>query len=104
MYAFEYGFIDFSQLLHIQGAVVCPQCMVVMCTICEGTSCGWSLASNKGSFAGLLQVMDSWRAILSRVRPRAFKIKLEEVRVYANESSGFVTCVEVVDSDDREGR
>jgi translation initiation factor 2A len=38
------------------------------------------------------------------VRPRAFRITVEDVRVFASDSSGFVTCTEVVDADDSEGR
>ncbi|GLI68139.1 hypothetical protein VaNZ11_012475 [Volvox africanus] len=54
--------------------------------------------------AGRAQVMDSWRAILRNVRPGAFKVKLEDVRVFAREDMGFVTCVEIIDADDSEGR
>ncbi|GIL79642.1 hypothetical protein Vretimale_12340 [Volvox reticuliferus] len=54
--------------------------------------------------AGRAQVMDSWRAILRNVRPGAFKVKLEDVRVFAQEDMGFVTCVEIIDADDSEGR
>jgi translation initiation factor 2A len=50
------------------------------------------------------QVMASWRTVLQGVRPRAFKIELEDVRIWANETTGFVTCVEVIDTDDSEGR
>jgi hypothetical protein len=50
------------------------------------------------------QVMESWRAILKNVRPNAFKVSLEDVRVYAGDTSGFVTCVEVIDADDSVGR
>ena len=48
--------------------------------------------------------MDSWRAILQGVRPRAFRISVEDVRVAAGDASGFVTCVEVVETDDSKGR
>ena len=51
-----------------------------------------------------MQVMESWRVILKNVRPNAFKVTLEDVRVYANATSGFVTCVEVIDADDSVGR
>lgn len=50
------------------------------------------------------QVIDSWRSILKGVRPRAFKITVEDVRVFAGDSSGFVTCMEVVEADDSQGR
>ena len=52
----------------------------------------------------LHQVMDSWRSILKGVRPRAFKITIEDVRVFASDTSGFVTCTEVVEADDSQGR
>jgi hypothetical protein len=49
-------------------------------------------------------VLESWRAILRGVRPRAFRISVEDVRVFASDSSGWVTCVEVVEADDSQGR
>ncbi|GLC40838.1 hypothetical protein PLESTB_000017100 [Pleodorina starrii] len=57
-----------------------------------------------GCIAGRAQVMDSWRAIMRNVRPGAFKVKLEDVRVFAREDMGFVTCVEIIDADDSSGR
>ena len=48
--------------------------------------------------------MESWKSILSNIRPRAFKIDLEDVRVDATETTGFVTCVEIMDADDSKGR
>ncbi|KXZ56093.1 hypothetical protein GPECTOR_2g975 [Gonium pectorale] len=54
--------------------------------------------------AGREQVMESWRAILRNVRPGAFKVRLEDVRVHAREDFGFVTCVEIIDADDSTGR
>jgi hypothetical protein len=48
--------------------------------------------------------MDSWKAILKNVRPRAFRISLDDVRVFASDGHGFVTCVEVMDADDTKGR
>lgn len=54
--------------------------------------------------AGRELVMESWRKVLKNVRPRAFKIELEDVRVYASEDSAYVTCVELVDADDSQGR
>ena len=54
--------------------------------------------------AGRDAVMESWRTILAGVRPRAFRIELEDVRVYATDAHGYVTCVEVVDADDSAGR
>jgi hypothetical protein len=53
----------------------------------------------------LLQVLESWAAILRGVRPNAFKISLEDVRVFAlSKTTGLVTCVEVVEADDSKGR
>ncbi|KAG2484507.1 hypothetical protein HYH03_016650 [Edaphochlamys debaryana] len=57
-----------------------------------------------GCIAGREQVMDSWRTILRGVRPGAFRVALEDVRVFAREDMGFVTCVEVIDADDSMGR
>lgn len=57
-----------------------------------------------GCIAGHEGVMESWRSILAGVRPRAFRIDLEDVRVFATDNSGFVTCVEIVDADDSAGR
>jgi translation initiation factor 2A len=58
-----------------------------------------------GCIAGHEAVLDSWRALLRGVRPRAFRIDLEDVRVAAAEGGlGFVTCVEVIDADDSVGR
>ena len=48
--------------------------------------------------------MDSWKAIMRNVRPGAFKVKLEDVRVFARGEMGFVTCVEIIDADDSTGR
>ncbi|KAG2426535.1 hypothetical protein HXX76_011760 [Chlamydomonas incerta] len=56
------------------------------------------------TIAGREQVMDSWRAIMRNVRPGAFKVALEDVRVYAREDFGYVTCVEIIDADDSAGR
>ncbi|KAG2430015.1 hypothetical protein HYH02_013843 [Chlamydomonas schloesseri] len=56
------------------------------------------------TIAGRAQVMDSWRAIMRNVRPGAFKVALEDVRVYAREDFGYVTCVEIIDADDSAGR
>jgi hypothetical protein len=51
------------------------------------------------------QVIESWRAVLRGVRPNAFKLKLEDVRVFAlSDSHGLVTCVEVIEADDSTGR
>ncbi len=50
------------------------------------------------------QVMESWASILRGVRPGAFKIAVEDVRIWASDSAGFVTCVEVIDADDSQGR
>lgn len=49
--------------------------------------------------------MESWAAILKSIRPNAFKISLEDVRVAAlSDTTGLVTCVEVMDADDSRGR
>jgi hypothetical protein len=48
--------------------------------------------------------MDSWAAILKGIRPNAFKIHVEDVRVFAlSDSHGLVTCVEAMDADDARG-
>ncbi|KAG1673080.1 hypothetical protein FOA52_013149 [Chlamydomonas sp. UWO 241] len=57
-----------------------------------------------GCIAGRASVMESWRTILAGVRPRAFRIDLEDVRVFAGQGVGYVTCVEIVDADDSAGR
>jgi ketosteroid isomerase-like protein len=56
-----------------------------------------------GCIAGRTSVLESWKLILGSGR---VNISLEDVRVYADESSsgGFVTCVEVVDAGDTRGR
>lgn len=54
--------------------------------------------------AGREAVMESWRSILAGVRPRAFRIDLEDVRIFATDAYGYVTCVEIVDADDSAGR
>jgi translation initiation factor 2A len=54
--------------------------------------------------AGRESVMESWKTLLAGVRPRAFRIELEDVRIHATESYGFVTCVEIVDADESAGR
>jgi len=52
-----------------------------------------------------VQVIESWATILKGVRPNAFKISLEDVRVFAlSETTGLVTCVEVVEADESKGR
>jgi ketosteroid isomerase-like protein len=55
--------------------------------------------------AGRKAVDASWRAILAGVRPGAFRISAEDVRVViAGDDVGVVTCVEVVEADDGRGR
>lgn len=49
-------------------------------------------------------VIESWGLVLSSVSRGNFVIRLEDVRVYAGEREGFVTCVEVVSSGGDEGR
>lgn len=56
------------------------------------------------TIAGREQVMESWRAIMRNVRPGAFKVVLDDVRVHVRGDMGFVTCVEVIDADDSNGR
>lgn len=48
--------------------------------------------------------MDSWRSVLANIRPRAFRIDLEDVRISASDNHGYVTCVEVINADDSKGR
>ena len=47
------------------------------------------------------QVMESWRMIL---RGRGMSIDILDVRVFAGESAGFVTCTEVMEAGDSRGR
>ena len=51
--------------------------------------------------AGRSSVLASWKIILSSGR---MKITTEDVRIFATESEGFVTCVEVMDAGDSRGR
>ena len=51
--------------------------------------------------AGREDVMNSWQIILSSGK---MQITLEDVRIYATESQGFVTLLEVVETDDSRGR
>lgn len=60
--------------------------------------------TNANNFETHNQVIESWRAILRGVRPRAFRIKIEDVRVWAGDASGYVTCTEVVEADESQGR
>jgi translation initiation factor 2A len=57
-----------------------------------------------GVISGRDDVIESWRAVLKGVRPRAFRITAEDVRVYASDAHGYVTCTEVVEADDARGR
>jgi len=54
--------------------------------------------------AGDELVIESWGLVLSGISRGNFVIRLEDVRVYAGEQEGFVTCVEVVSSGGDEGR
>lgn len=54
-----------------------------------------------GCVAGRDSVLQSWRLALSGSR---LKVKLEDVRIFATDTHGFVTCVEVVDASDSQGR
>lgn len=54
-----------------------------------------------GCIAGRQNVLDSWKLVLGSGR---MKITLEDVRVFATEHTGFVTCIEVVDAGDSTGR
>ena len=51
----------------------------------------------------ILQVLESWRTIL---RGGQFKwtMRLEDVRIYAADTTAFVTCIEVMDAGDSHGR
>lgn len=74
-----------------------------------GSAVSWQHALHAGALLtcspALLQVLESWASILRGVRPNAFKITLEDVRVFAlSETTGLVTCVEVVEADDSKGR
>ena len=51
--------------------------------------------------AGREDVMKSWQMILGAGR---MQISLEDVRVYATDTTGYVTAVEVVDAEDSKGR
>lgn len=51
--------------------------------------------------AGREDVMTSWKLILSSGR---MNITLEDVRIYATDTQGYVTLVEVVDAEDSQGR
>jgi translation initiation factor 2A len=51
--------------------------------------------------AGREQVLASWKSVFGGGRLR---IALEDVRICAGESEAFVTCVEVVDASEEEGR
>jgi len=51
-----------------------------------------------------LQVMDSWRNVLSNIRPKAFTIDLEDVRIYASDNHAYVTCIEIINADENKGR
>jgi hypothetical protein len=48
--------------------------------------------------------MESWSFILKGVRPRAFRLDLEDVCIYATDAYGVVTCMEVVDTEENVGR
>jgi len=52
----------------------------------------------------LPQVMESWKSVLSNIRPRAFMIDLEDVRISASDFSAYVTCIELINADDNKGR
>eukprot|EP00798_Chlamydomonas_sp_ICE-L_P026999 gene26999-9017_t len=55
------------------------------------------------SIAGRESVMSSWKSILTNIRPGAFKVKIEDVRIAASEHNGFVTCVEMMNADETQG-
>lgn len=52
--------------------------------------------------SGRDSVMDSWKIILSS--SGKMEIALEDVRIYATDTDGFVTLIEVVDAGDTKGR
>ncbi len=47
-----------------------------------------------------MQVLESWRLVLRG----DFQIRLENVRVHATQTSGYVTCVEVMNAGNATGR
>jgi len=48
------------------------------------------------------QVLNSWKIILAG--GQKMQIDLEDVRIYATDTEGFVTLIEVVNTDDSRGR
>lgn len=48
--------------------------------------------------------MDSWRSVLANIRPKAFQIDLEDVRIFASDNHAFVTCIETINADENKGR
>lgn len=52
--------------------------------------------------AGRQDVLASWKLILNS--SGRLRIALEDVRIYASDTEGFVTAVEVVDAEDSQGR
>ena len=54
-----------------------------------------------GCIAGSEAVLESWKVILGSAR---VKIQLHDVRIYATETEGYVTCVEVMDAGDSKGK
>eukprot|EP00887_Chlorella_sp_A99_P002915 scaffold6.g2915.t1 len=54
-----------------------------------------------GCIAGRAAVMEGWKLLLGTGRMR---IKLQDVRVYASDTDGFVTCVEVLEAAESRGR
>lgn len=51
--------------------------------------------------AGRGPVLESWKAVLGSGR---MAISLQDVRIFATEAEGFVTCVEVLEAADSRGR
>lgn len=54
-----------------------------------------------GCIAGHELVLESWRFVLMGGK---MKFKLEDVRIFATDTTGFVTCVEVIDANDAKVR
>jgi len=51
--------------------------------------------------AGRTSVLESWKLVLGTGR---MSISTQDVRIFATESEGFVTCVEVLDAGDSQGK
>lgn len=54
-----------------------------------------------GCISGHEDVLQSWKLILSTGR---MAITLEDVRIYATDTYGYVTCIEVIEASETQGR